>query len=131
VRALAAAEPAALSRDAEKLLREQDHGLRRQILSVGLPILLSDGTSVLRGETVVVSPDGRGADTAQRGWVDLRSSNMEQWIRRAAIMAAAPKDDSTGSSARWTAVDADAPIAPPRMAVWIFEEEDHGVRVKR
>jgi hypothetical protein len=46
-------------------------------------------------------------------------------------MAAAPKDDSTGSSARWTAVDADAPIAPPRMAVWIFEEEDHGVRVKR
>ncbi|HEU4585082.1 MAG TPA: hypothetical protein VFR95_04995 [Gemmatimonadaceae bacterium] len=131
VRSLAGAEPTALSREAEKLLRERDPALRRQILSVGLPILLGDGSSILRGETVVVSPDGRGADTAQRGWVDLRPSNMEQWIGRAAAMAAIPKDDSTGSSARWTAVDADAPIAPPRMAVWIFEEEDHGVRVKR
>jgi hypothetical protein len=131
VRALAAAEPVALSREAEKLLRERDPALRRQILSVGLPILLGDGASMLRGETVVVSPDGRGADTAQRGWVDLRPSNMEQWIGRASAMAAIPRDDSTGSSARWTAVDVDAPIAPPRMAVWIFEEEDHGVRVKR
>ncbi|HET7549933.1 MAG TPA: hypothetical protein VFK04_01505, partial [Gemmatimonadaceae bacterium] len=62
---------------------------------------------------------------------DLRPSNMEQWIRRAAAIAAVPNDASTGSSARWTAVDADAPIAPPRMAVWIFEEEEHGVRIKR
>lgn len=131
VRELSRAEPTELSREAERLLRERDPALRRQILSVGLPILLGDGASVLRGETVVVTPDGRGADIAQRGWVDLRPSNMEQWIRRAATIAAAPKDDSTGSGARWTAVDADAPIRPPRMAVWIFEEEDHGVRVKR
>ncbi len=131
VRALSAAAPAALSREAERLLRESNPALRRQILSVGLPILLGDGVSVLRGESVVVAPDGRGADTAQRGWVDLRPANMEQWIRRAAAIASAGKDSSTGSGARWTAVDADAPIAPPRMAVWIFEEEDHGVRVKR
>lgn len=131
VRALSEADAAALSREAEGLLREREPTLRRQILSVGLPILLGDGTSVLRGENVVVMPDGRGADTAQRGWVDLRPSNMAHWIRRAAAIAATPRDTSTGSSARWTAVDADAPIAPPRMAVWIFEEEDHGVRVKR
>jgi hypothetical protein len=131
VRALAAAEASSLSRNAETLLREREPALRRQILSVGLPILLGDGRSLLRGETVVVMPDGRGADTAQRGWVDLRPSNMELWIRRAAAIAASPKDTSTGSSARWTAVDADAPIQPPRMAVWIFEEEDHGVRIKR
>lgn len=131
VRALAGAEPTALSREAETLLREREPALRRQILSVGLPILLGDGASVLRGETVVVLPDGRGADTAQRGWVDLRASNMEQWIHRAAAIARTPKDATTGSSARWTAVDADGPIEPPRMAVWIFEEEDHGVRIKR
>jgi NAD(P)-dependent dehydrogenase (short-subunit alcohol dehydrogenase family) len=131
VRALAGAEAASLSDSAEQLLREREPALRRQILSVGLPILLGDGASVLRGETVVVLPDSRGADTAQRGWVDLRPSNMEQWICRAGAIAAVPRDTSTGSSARWTAVDADAPIAPPRMAVWIFEEEDHGVRIKR
>ena len=131
VRALSEADPDSLARDAETLVREREPDLRRQILSVGLPILLSDGTSILRGETVVVMPDERGADTAQRGWVDLRPANMEQWIRRARAIAAVPKDASTGSSARWTSVDADAPIAPPRMAVWIFEEEDHGVRIKR
>jgi hypothetical protein len=103
VRALAAAEASSLSRNAETLLREREPALRRQILSVGLPILLGDGRSLLRGETVVVMPDGRGADTAQRGWVDLRPSNMELWIRRAAAIAASPKDTSTGSSARWTA----------------------------
>jgi len=131
VRALSRADAASLAEEAELLLLEREPALRRQILSVGLPILLRDGASVLRGETVVVPPDERGADTAQRGWVDLRPSNMAQWVRRALAMAAMPKDSSTGSGARWTAVDADGPIAPPRMAVWIFEEEDHGVRVKR
>lgn len=131
VRALSRADAKALSREAEALLREREPDLRRQILSVGLPILLGDGQSILRGETVVVPPDGRGADTAQRGWVDLRPANMEQWIRRASEMTAVPRDPSTGSGARWTSVDADSAIEPPRMAVWIFEEEDHGVRIKR
>ncbi|HEY9480463.1 MAG TPA: hypothetical protein VIP79_10265, partial [Gemmatimonadaceae bacterium] len=94
VRALSEADPGSLARDAETLIREREPELRRQILSVGLPILLSDGTSVLRGETVVVLPDDRGADTAQRGWVDLRPANMEQWIRRARTIAAVPKDAS-------------------------------------
>lgn len=131
VRALSRADATRLASDAEALLREREPELRRQILSVGLPILLSDGASILRGENVVVVPDGRGADTAQRGWVDLRPANMEQWIRRASAMAAIPRDSSTGSSARWTSVDADSAIEPSRMAVWIFEEEDHGVRIKR
>ena len=130
VRALSYADPGTLANDAEVLLRVGEPEMRRQILSVGLPILLSDGASILRGETVVVEPDGRGADTAQRGWVDLRPANMEQWIRRARAIAAVPRDLSTGSSARWTSVDADSAIEPSRLAVWIFEEEDHGVRIK-
>lgn len=131
VRALAGAEPLAAAQAAERLLREREPELRRQILSVGIPILLSDGASLLRGEIVVVPPNGRGADIAPRGWVDLRPSNMEQWIGRAGSMAAAPRDTSTGSGARWTSVDADAPIEPARMAVWIFEKEDRGERIKR
>ncbi len=131
VRALAGAAPAELARDAEALLRQRDPQLRRQILSVGLPILLADGRSVLRGSAVVVPPDGRGADMASRGWVDLRAGNMEQWVRRARSIASVRKDTGTGSSARWTAVNPDAPIEPSRLAVWIFEEEDGGFRVKR
>ncbi|MGI8499379.1 MAG: short-chain dehydrogenase [Gemmatimonadaceae bacterium] len=131
VRALAGAAPADLARDAEALLRQRHPQLRRQILSVGLPILLADGRSVLRGSAVVVPPDGRGADMASRGWVDLRAGNMEQWVRRARSIASVRKDTGTGSSARWTAVNPDAPIEPSRLAVWIFEEEDGGFRVKR
>src|SRR5919199_1223518 len=120
VRALAAANAEHVSCDAEVLLRQRDPALRRQILSVGLPILLPDGASVLRGATVVVPPDSRGADIAPRGWVDLRPSNFAQWIRRAQAISTQPRDTRTGSSARWTAVNADAPIEPAKMAVWVF-----------
>ena len=74
--ALAAADPASAAAQAERLVREQEPALRRQILSVGIPILLSDGLSVLRGEVVVVPPGARGAEIAPRGWVDLRPSNL-------------------------------------------------------
>lgn len=131
VRALAAADAGCAAGDCERLIREQEPTVRRQILSVGLPILLSDGEHVLRGEKVVVPPGDRGADIASRGWVDLRPANLALWIKRASAIAAAEPDVRTGSSARWTAIDPDAAIEPARMAVWVFEEEDEGYRIKR
>jgi hypothetical protein len=131
VNALAGADPAQLSGEAERLLREREPALRRQILSVGLPILLADGRSLLRGSLVVVPPDGRGADIAPRGWIDLRPGNFEQWVRRAKGVVAAPAPSGTGSGARWTAVRPDGAIEPARMAVWIFEHEDQGYRIMR
>ena len=131
VRALAQARAGEIATAAATYLRETDAGLRRQILSVGLPILLPDGRSVLRGPTVVLPPDGRGADIAPRGWVDLRPANCAVWIERARRIAASPPDRRTGSAADWTAIDPEAPIEPPRMAAWIFEHEDGGFREKR
>lgn len=131
VRALAEADPACAAIDCERLVREGDPAARRQILSVGIPILLSNGEDVLRGEKVAVSPDGRGADIAPRGWVDLRPANLATWVRRARAIAAVARDTRTGSNARWTAIDPDAAIEPARMAVWVFEEEDEGYRIKR
>lgn len=131
VRALGSADADALAAESEHLLRVDAPDLRRQILSVGIPILLPDGQSVLRGSTVVVAPGARGVDVAPRGWVDLRRANMAQWIRRAAAIASEEVDRGTGSSARWTAVAADRGIEPARMAVWIFENEDGGFRIKR
>jgi hypothetical protein len=130
-RALSTAKPEALATEAERYLREEAHDLRRQILSVGIPIVLPDGRSVLRGPTVVVAPGERGIDVAPRGWVDLRAANMAQWVRRAGAIAAEAVDTGTGSSARWTAIAPDAAIEPARMAVWIFENEDGGFRIKR
>jgi hypothetical protein len=131
VRALAAADAECAAHDCERLLREKEPTVRRQILSVGLPILLANGEYVLRGEKVVVPPDGRGADIASRGWVDLRPANLRLWVNRAIAIAAVEPDTRTGSSARWNAIDPDASIEPARMAVWVFEEEDEGYRIKR
>jgi hypothetical protein len=132
VRALACADPERLAREAEIALREREPVLRRQILSVGLPILLADGHSLLRGESVVVPPDGRGTDVAPRGWVDLRPSNIAQWVHRAvAITTHEHRDPGTGSSAPWAAIDPDAAIEPAALAVWVFEQEDGGFRMLR
>ena len=128
---LAAADPACVARDSAVLVREREPALRRLILSVGLPILLPDGVSVLRGETVVVQPGSRGAEIAPRGWVDLRVENCALWTRRAASICAAPPSAGTGSNAAWTAIDPSAAIAPAPLAVWVFEHEDGGFRVKR
>ena len=131
VQALAKADPAAAAARAERLVREQEPALRRQILSVGIPILLSDGLSVLRGEVVVVAPGAKGAEIAPRGWVDLRPSNLAQWVKRAQAMVAEPARDGTGSSAAVNRIRAADVIQPARMAVWIFEHEDGGQRIKR
>ena len=131
VRSLSEARPDALAAAAERFLRHEAPDLRRQILSVGIPIVLPDGRSVLRGPTVVVSPGERGVDVAPRGWIDLRTANMAHWVRRAGAIVAQQREQGTGSSAAWTAIPADAEIEPARMAVWIFENEDGGFRIKR
>ncbi|HTG54374.1 MAG TPA: hypothetical protein VL980_05965, partial [Gemmatimonadaceae bacterium] len=64
-------------------------------------------------------------------WVDLRPSNLAQWVKRAQLMVAEPARDGTGSSAAVNRIRAADVILPARMAVWIFEHEDGGQRIKR
>jgi hypothetical protein len=66
--------------------------LRSRIVSIGIPILLPDGRSLLRGPRIAVPPfrganriamDDRKTDRfAHDGWVDLRVSNMKHWRDR-------------------------------------------------
>lgn len=127
---LARASAAALGTRAATIVRGESPGLRREILSVGIPIVLPEGT-VLRGEHVVVPPTAAQPDMAGRGWVDLRTANMERWVGRAGKVAAMPPRIGSGSSANWDAIAATDPIEPARLAVWIFEHEDAGYRIKR
>ncbi len=136
VEALAAAEPARLSADAERLLGESSD-LRAEILSVGIPIVSADGAGIARGPHVVVPPaPGDPLAAAPRGWVDLREANCALWVSRAKLMVAAAElrrraAGGSGSDEEWFAVEPGDPIAPWRMATWVFRVEDEGERIKR
>jgi len=122
---------------AEALIRG-DEELRVRIVSIGLPILLSEGEQLLRGPDVKVAPEPgqspRDARLADNGWVDLRPSNWQKWRERAASMLhevnglpgpeqGSQQDVVPGSRGRV--------IRPGRMAAWVFRSEDRGERIKR
>jgi len=136
VEQLADSDPAELSRDAQALL-DKDARLRSEILSVGIPILCADGATLYRGATVVVPPVGGDAfAAAPRGWVDLRAVNAALWVERAKKIVAQAEERhahraSSGSDEEWFGVNPVEPIAPWRLATWIFRHEDKGERIKR
>lgn len=121
---------------AQKLI-EEDADLRVRILSIGLPILLADGVTMLRGPDVKVAPEpGQSCDDprlADNGWVDLRAANWRTWKSRAEALA---KDLDLPLADSGSRVDVDpeprrAGIRPGRMAAWVFRYEDKGERIKR
>ena len=119
-------------------LIQEDSDLRQRMLSVGLPILLPDGGSLLRGPRVDVppAPDVPVGDPrlVERGWVDLRASNWARWAKRMAAfeaeLAARPGVEE-GSVGDHEFGDDTPEIRPGRLAAWIFRYEDQGERIKR
>ncbi len=69
-----------------------NNDVRATILSIGVPILLPDGTSILRGPEVKIPSyagsndfkvdDGSLNEWAKKGWIDLRPNNMKLWQQR-------------------------------------------------
>jgi hypothetical protein len=125
------------ARAAHELLRS-DADLRGRILTIGLPIVLPDGETMLRGPDVRIQPvdgqsptDGRLIDA---GWVDLRAANWRKWSERAGAMLAEVGDGhlaEQGSRVDAEPADRGVRIRPGRMASWVFRNEDRGKRVKR
>jgi hypothetical protein len=129
---LGASDPDGLAADATGLIA-RDAELRSTIISVGLPILVSN-EEVYRGEQVIIRADaGRVEQAVSRGWVDLRPKNMGVWIARArrAVDQAATRERQSSSDTDWGAMEPEDAIAPPRFATWIFRYEDGGERIKR
>lgn len=137
LRAAAALDPEDAAHRAETLIRV-NHDLRVRMLSIGLPILLRDGTHLLRGPEVKVPPE-RGQSPAdprlvENGWVDLRPSNWRKWSHRAGRMVAAIDRDGTVDEGSRADIEPDPrrlQIRPGAMAAWVFRVEDRGVRIKR
>jgi hypothetical protein len=133
-----------ISEATEKLVKS-DAALRSAIISIGLPILLPDGKTLLRGNEIKIPPF-RGDNElpinkenveawTKDGWVDLRVSNMQKWQKRfRTIMddvAAIPGHDTSSRYMRnhdyWNYFEK---INPGKIVGWIFTEEEHGLRMK-
>jgi len=149
LQAVAESSSEALSEALVKLVTE-DAALRRQAISIGIPILMADGVTLLCAErgrrdhrwewqTWELTPAAisRWAETE---WIDLRVSNMSRWKTRAVNILAegevipAPDFDS---SSRWGRAMCDPATwqMKPEIDIgevvgWIFIHEEEGERMK-
>jgi len=121
-----------------RAMLEDDADLRQRVLSIGIPILLPDGKSLLRGPDVKVKPEeGLPAGDPRlidRGWVDLRPANWRRWSERCArfVREVAERPGvAMGSGGDHEYGDLTGKIRPGRIAAWIFRYEDKGERIKR
>jgi NAD(P)-dependent dehydrogenase (short-subunit alcohol dehydrogenase family) len=133
---LACLDAEATASRAEELVRN-DADLRIRIVTIGLPILLSDGKHILRGPDVKVPPDPGQSPADPRlvdnGWVDLRPANWRKWCTRAAAILEERGQGGAdaGSRSDLGVAESDDCIRPGRLAAWVFRSEDHGLRIKR
>jgi hypothetical protein len=126
-------------------LVKRDADIRSRIISIGIPILLSDGKTLLRADEIKVPPyrgenelsiSAKAVDAwAHDGWIDLRVKNMEHWKRRFSTIMQDVKDipasESSSRSFRNKAYWNDfGEIDPGKMVGWIFSEEEKGKRMK-
>ncbi|MBA3531428.1 MAG: hypothetical protein H0T73_05850, partial [Ardenticatenales bacterium] len=113
---------------------EEESGLRRAAISVGIPILLPDGDRLLRGPEIK-------ADNPADGWVDLRRAHMAQWQAWIGAMLEEAQQEglveglASGSGYRRAFNERGSWQLPERfdvgeMVAWIFRTADEGERIK-
>lgn len=122
-----------------------DSELRSRIISIGIPILLPDGKTLLRGNDIKI-PTYRGENElkitsktidlwAHDGWVDLRVENMQRWKSRFqkifSMVEDIPEGDTSSrhlqTSEYWNNF---GEIDEGKIAGWIFSYEEQGMRMK-
>ena len=123
-------EPSELAVELEQAITEHAD-LRQRIISVGIPVLLSDGMRLLRG------PRNKSPD-AEHGWVDLTPENMERWQKRLkelqssirstlAAPASSRLDRAYPSTLNWRDEDS---FDIGEIVGWLFIVEEDGRRGK-
>ena len=122
-------------------LVQADVELCQTITSVGLPILVPDGTALVRGPFIRI-PEAPGTNNvpldaaaveqwAAKGWVDLRPQNMDDWLERFRRMQReAQRLRGRGSAAVSREAYLSDEISAGAVAGWIFNNEAGGYRIK-
>lgn len=123
----------------------QDSRLRSNIISIGIPILMKDGRTLIRGPEMKI-PVFKTSDQlpvnsenleewTYNGWVDLRESNMKTWMDRLlrikeSLETIDPEDTSSHyhhGHGYWRIKEA---LHIGRLVSWVFINEEKGDRVK-
>lgn len=137
----AGADPAAVSKRLEGILEKS--GVAKTAPSIGIPVLLPDGQTVLRGPRINVPElvghsasvplgDPEALDKwAKKGWIDLRPSNIQTWIGRFRAMLQTRADlREAGSAAASTHTYSAAGFEIGEVVAWVFNNELRGFRIK-
>ncbi|MFZ0544286.1 MAG: hypothetical protein WAM60_02535, partial [Candidatus Promineifilaceae bacterium] len=114
--------------------------LRTTITSIGVPILVPDGKTLLRGprmnipESIYHEIDCNEEKVdlwARKGWVDLRPSNFVSWQERFRRMRRSQNQIHTrGSSSITMKTYLPDHIEIGTVVAWIFNNEEKGYRIK-
>jgi hypothetical protein len=114
--------------------------LRTTITSIGIPILVPDGKSMLRGPRLNIPEsiyheidcNEEMIDTwAKKGWIDLRPSNFATWQDRFRRMRRSQNLLHTrGSSSITMKTYLPDKIEIGMVVAWIFNNEENGYRIK-
>ncbi len=133
-----AADPKAISQKLESIITT-NADLRTQIISIGIPILMPDGKTLLRaneirvpasqGENIIKIKNDSINTWAHDGWVDLRLENMKTWKRRlSSIMTQVNSVSESDSSSQHIQTvdywDQFRSIDAGKIAGWILMEEE-------
>ncbi len=133
-------QPAKIASSLRKYLQEHPK-VQDLITSTGVPILLPDGKTLLRGPFIRI-PEVAGQTEvalaekdvdrwAQKGWVDLRPANMARWQKRFKDMHSAREHLRGKGSAM---VNRQAylydKIRIGEVVGWVFNNEMSGYRIK-
>jgi hypothetical protein len=137
-------DPHILSNRLVDLLKSDDQ-LRSQIISIGIPILLPDGKSLVRGKAIKIPPfrgnprldiTPKAVDLwAHDGWVDLREKNMKLWRARFTHIISSVESIPEGETSSKLMHNSDywkdlSDIDPGKICGWIFTYEEKGKRMK-
>ncbi|HJN75621.1 MAG TPA: hypothetical protein QGF58_16950 [Myxococcota bacterium] len=140
MQAISEARPREMCKALEAVLAD----LKYDVLppSIGVPVLLSDGQTLMRGPRINV-PEILGHGTsvevgmgdldawAAKGWVDLREANMRVWQQRVSRMLQARRDlRAEGSAAATLESYMSHRFEIGEVVAWIFNNEMGGYRIK-
>jgi NAD(P)-dependent dehydrogenase (short-subunit alcohol dehydrogenase family) len=120
---------------------QRNHDLRNTIVSIGIPILPPEGDRLVRGPRINV-PEYAGqtklpvteasiGEWAERGWLDLRPTNMRRWQERfSRMLRSAQTIHRQGSAAITMEAYRSEEIRIGEVVGWIFNNEEEGYRIK-